>query len=310
MTRSKHPQEGGLFPAVQAELTELRSIAEVEILEGLGCDPERRTNIAIYAGQIGVALADTPREKVTTDSALNVYPDDFRRARLERLSSGLYVPKGSELYRTADRLITIGYAPCTLEAQGVVDRDVGVVVGPDEYDRYMRSAWGVALHSRTTTRDARDQDKVREETIRATKSSAVQTMDNYIMSMKKLEGEFIIKADLFWSMYRDARSVWHAGHRTKNLEVKRRQVDEMIHEIAEIAIGTLNYGTTKAKATHNVIASNLYRRGSAKELAESWRAYTIWGYEYMNAKRGKVDQSTNACEMEKALNAQGMAAKV
>lgn len=304
---TKYPGQVALIPAIHAELTDLRSIAEVTVTEGLGYDPERRTNIAILAGQVGIALDGAPREKMTTDSALNVYPDDFRRARLAQLSSGLYVPKNSKRYRSIDRLITIEHAPCTLIERGVVNRDVGVVVGRDEYDRFARSPWSIAAHARTVTRDSRDQEQVREEKTRATKSSAVQTMDKYIASMRKLDGEFTVTASLLWSLHRDARSTWHAAYLSKNLIKRRREVDEIIHDIAEIAIGTLNYGTTVAKATHNVIASNLYRRGSSVELAQSWSAYTKWGYEYMNAKRGKVSQSTNACEAEKVRNARGLA---
>ncbi len=310
MTRSKHPQEGGLFPAVQAELSELRSVAEVEILDGLGADPERRTNIAILAGQVGVALNEMPREGNMTDSFLNVYPDDFLRAKRERLSAGLYVPGTKENMSKTDRLVTIGFAPVTIKLPGIVDRNMGVVVGKDEHKRFVHSAMGVALGSRTVTRDAHDDEPVREEKTRSAKSSAVQTMDRYIASLGILDQEFIENHDLLWSLHQDTITGWHAAYLTKNLNQKRKQADELIHEIAEIAMGTLNYGTTLAKATHNVIASNFYRRGSHNQLAESWRAYTKWGADYMNAKRGKVNQSINACKEQKAIDARNLAPKV
>ncbi len=300
MSTTIHPEQWKLTPKVATWLNQSRGLIEVGQLEGLSLDPERRSNIAMLAGTIGVVLAAAPRDGEMTDSALEVYRNDFLAAKRLRLSHGLYIHRQDPRYHITDRLIKLVNQPCDLATTNRFAQHMGVVVGAGEFKTIARSAPDLAAHSRAVTRDANVDNFNREDVEERARRAAAHTLDSKLVALIGLDRLFSDQITVLGSLYRDARLVWRTSYLTKNLNTKRREGEAIIHDIVEVAANSLGYGTTATNASHRAAASNLYRRGSSKEIAQSWRGYTLWAGRYLEAKRIKVNQSQNACRRERA----------
>lgn len=291
-----HPAQETLFPTVASVLNHSRGVVLVEDLGKYELEPEARTSVTRLAGQLGTALATAPRDGELTDKALEVFPQDFWHARLDSLRHGVYIGRGNPRYRKTANLIRLANEPPSqLSLPGVVPPHIGVVVGRGEFKTIARSPEDLANHAQAVTRDANYDKMNREERTAIEKRSAVHALDTKLQAMKQLDETFTEQTDVLRKVHQDAQFIWRIGYLAKNINRFRQEADELIHDMVEIAATSLDYGTTAVNAIHRSVTSDLYRRGSSRELAAAWRSHTLWTGRYINAKRGKVDQSTAAC---------------
>lgn len=283
-----------LFASPVTLLNENRGVVvgSEELINEIG--PDTRITLGRLAVSLGQELAPQPRED-KSDKPLQVYRKDLYIAQPQSIKTGLYIPPSDPRYRTADLLVTVGNEPCELELPGVVDRRVGVVFPREEFSVVARNARDLTKHVKAKTLRANQNNGDRDEVEAKTYRSAAHAMDQKIQSLSGLENKLIEERSLFGRIYREARSTWRSHYKTKNLDKDRRLADELIHETAETASINLNLGTTSINALHRAITSNLYRRGSAREINSMWQNYSSLAGRYVNARRGKVIQSRNAC---------------
>jgi hypothetical protein len=292
------PVQGELFPSIATQLDETGGLVVISDLETIGLDPERRSNITMMAGAIGVHLAEVPRTGVNTDRAFAVHRNDFYGADPHHLGWGLYMPIGDRRRQHARQLAVIGNEPCELELPGVVGRYDGVVVSEQEHIWIVRNALDMAKAVDAKTRRANADNRDCEELEEKAGRSVAHALEAKRDTLVRLDDELTEQRAVLWRINRDARIVWRTTYLAKDLDQKRRLAEELIHETARIACINLGHGTTVVNAIHRAITSDLYRRGSSRELSQQWKRYTAFVGLYTNAKRGKVDQSRQACERE------------
>jgi hypothetical protein len=284
-----------LVPSPTSLLDESRGVisASQELIEEIG--PDTRITLGRLALKLGEEIAPhAPREE-HRDKALRIYRKDLYAAEPQTIETGLYIPPSDPRYRTAELLITVGDEPCELELPGVVDKRMGVVFPREEFHVVARNARDFTKHVKAKTLRANKENGDRDEVEAKTYRSAAHAMDQKIQSLGGLENKLIEDRHLLGKIFRDTRSTWRAHYKAKNLEKDRKAADELIHDTAETASINLNLGTTSINALHRAITSNLHRRGSAREITHMWQSYSRMVGRYVNARRGKVIQSRNAC---------------
>lgn len=303
MSRVPNSGQTELLPSIVTQLNESRGVFDVEDFESIGLDLERRSNVVVMAGRLGVAMSELPRDASVEgrhqDRALDVYGDDFERSRLEALNDGLIIRPDNPLYKNPKnkRIVTLETMPISIYGKlpGVQAPYVGVALGPGEYTKIARYPGPLAERARAVTLDAHRHDMNREDAEEAGLRASGHILEDKLEGLARLDAQLAGSSALLLSMHKDARIVWRTSYLGKNLNRRRKEADELIHEIVEVAANSLGYTTPEVNAAHRVFVSNMYRRGSARELAQSWQAITDWATRYINAKRGKVNQSQNGC---------------
>ncbi len=291
-----------LFPSSATKLDSSGGVIDIDPAT-IGIDPDQRMNITIMAGRMGLALSEVLPKNTYTDQALRVYRDDFRRAAPAQLSSGLYMPYGDPRRRNAKQLAVIGNEESGLQLPGMVGRNDGVVVSEQEYIWIVRNAADLAKAVDAKARRANLANTVKEEVEEIAGRSVAHTMQEKRSTLFKLEDRLVGQQIVLRKVARDARIVWRTTYKSKDINEYRTVADELIHETARIACINLEFGTTVVNALHRAITSNLYRRGSSREIAQSWRRYTSLVGLYINAKLGKIDQSRRACDRQLNMRA-------
>lgn len=281
------------------KLNEARGVISADFLR---VPPETRTNLPMLAGKIGIALSAERPIGPYEDEPLGAFWRDFEASDPEALDYGLIIKEGNPLYKNATnkRVVLMPTLPLSILNQGggVQLPTVGVAVGRGEFPIIQTSPRALADRARASTLDARERENAgsREERDQAALRAAGHALEAKLDKLNKLETQFLGQRALLLSLQKDARLVWRTAYLGKNLNRKRVEADEFLHEMVEIAANNLNYGTVNTSAAHRALTSRLYRRGSAQELATSWLSMTEWARHYLNAKRGKVNQAINGSE--------------
>jgi hypothetical protein len=285
-------------------INESRGVIDTAEFENFNLEPDKRMNIAMLSGRIGAAIAASPLG-LDGDPVIDVSRVDYKQAYPKVLMEGLYFPVGDpRRARKSTRprmMVVIGGANCTLteeDAPGVIDRHDGVVVTGEERDKLVRSPAGLADTVEGKTLKKHGKNPNREHRDERVSLHVVETMVKSMAKLEELDKELIYKRALLYSMNRDARLIWRTSYLGKNLDKKRREADEIIHDTIELAAINLGYDTQQVNAAHRADFSNRYRRGSSSDLAQAWRLTTGLFGRYINAKRGKVNQSMNGCLQE------------
>lgn len=302
MKKVPDSQESIFSPAV-FELDEARGVADFSLERVRGVDPEKRITLLRLARSLGHTIEPRAEAEAHSDPALDIYRKNFKDADTEALESGLYIPRNDPRYSKAELLVTVSTEPCHLDLPGIVPHDVGVVFPREEFSIVARSAKDLSRHVRAKTRRANGSEEDRDEVEARVNRSAAHAMEGKLKGINELDNYLIDERKLLFTVLREARSLWAAHYKAKNLDKKRKQADELIHNAAETASINLNLGTVTIRAMHRAIASNLYRRGSSRELRNMWQKYLTMTGRYTNARRGKVSQSKSACEKEFAIYA-------
>jgi len=289
----------GLAYPIVAQLDISKGVYDVENLQELEIDPDQRQNLPMLAGRIGVAMGVEPRTTVT-DNTLRVGFRDFRNAKPSYLQTGLIIEPGDIRFEKAQQLVVARRQETELNLQGIVPATTGVVFPADEFKIVARNARDFAKHIQATTRRANEGSSQidHDELEKKVQRSAAHALRGKKEGMEKLDSELIEQRQLMGKMYRDSNHIWRTAYLAKNLNQDRKRADELIHRTAETATINLNLGTREVSNMHRALASELYRRGSSKELAQSWQRSVTWVALHLNAKRGKLDQSIKDCNAE------------
>ena len=265
------------------------SLVRIEDLEWPTFDPERASTMPAYLGEIGVRMADRPRESTTTDSALGVYGADFLKAEPRRLIPGLYehFKKGRR-----GRVRKPFIRPMTWHTDLSVDKNPGLqpfsaAVAVDE------ELYNLIIHS-----PAGQSDRIANRTEKANGNGNVEGSEDlggesafYPLADRHLELEEImnlLKADRT-DLVAVRRSVLAPQpKRIANLEIYRTGALADIQKMVRVACKGLGYGTNDTKNTLVAVASNIHR----SELKAKWLAdYALMGIYYNDAVSGKIDQT-------------------
>jgi hypothetical protein len=254
---------------------------------------------AQYATEIGMRMADRPRESAHTDTALAVYGKDFVQAQPKAIKSLLYYPKWSG--KTRKGIVYVGEKYHGLDPEqypGIVPYSNGVAVTEDYYDAVSFSP--VHLFNRVANRTSRSRIETALEAGEIPNEEEIEPISiesglyPIFDRIELLEG-----ADQQMLTYRDVltRLRYHlqnpSDKRVQSLEVFRRRAELFIHAMVEAACrqerGT---GTNFMANTQNAVTSNLYR---AKNPTKEWLGYLGLAIDYNDAVRGKINASIHAC---------------
>lgn len=296
------PAQETILPTTATRLDETMGKVRTDRLEGFGLDPDRRMNIVMLAGQMGTKLAESfDQTDFSRDQALGVDVDDFSHAFPANLVRTLYYPRGDKRRREEPRpamLVTVPEGTPTLNLPGVVGRYDSIVVGGEDFRIIARDPHRISDTIQANVEKAHEDDTDRDYKNQRTATIVVEAMTRKQAALASLDTSVESKRDVLYRINRDARIVWRTSYLGKNLDRDRQRADEIIHAIAEIACINLNLGTKQESALHRGITSNLYRRGSSRDLSTAWKSYTRLFGLYLNAERGKISQSQNACQYE------------
>ena len=278
-----------------------RGVIDTNDLKGLAIDPETSTDIVELSGAIGSTLSKRSRNSDQEDHPLWVYVSDFRRAKPDSINNGLYIPPEDPRYKTIGRLIVIGNETPNLKGdddkplKGMVPSRVGVVVGEGEYDIFARNAHFLARAAEARTLDANADNPDKKDAMGRAERSMAHVMETKLSDLTKFDADLLDMHAVLTRIYVNAHRAAQPIELPNNLNADRKLTDEFIHEIIEIISFSLNYGTMTTNALHRAYNSQVYRQGTTTQSAEQRMIYTNLAGRYINAKRGKVNQSQQAC---------------
>lgn len=299
-----------LVPSPVAMLDESKGILEYSVSDLNDIDPDRRITLARLALDMGALLGPLPAAASTVDRPLQVAIEDLRRAEPTYVDRGLYIWKDDPRYENGELLIKTRFA-MGVNVVGEEDmklpfdirRQPGVVFHPDEYHTVARSAPDLVRATRAKTRRANQDLPDREEAAHKVNRSAAHIMAGYIVGLTLLEDEYVTEHKLLTSLYKQTRAGGTPQNQYKavNLDRARHQVDELFHETIETAAVNNGWGQKLTSSAHRAVASNLYRRGSSREIDLAWQRYIRMQGLYINARWFKLIQSRMACESQHSL---------
>lgn len=265
-------------------------------LEAFGdIDPEKRITLVRLATEHGLVYGQADIESTETDTELQVSKSDYQNARPDFIRQGLYIDMTDPRYRDKQtEQLLWAWGPVPIDSQAVRDLKLerrGVVVPPDEFKIIAHSPGRIVKFSEATTRNANKNELDRKEVDEKVGRSAAHSMESKLASMSTLEANIHDEIALLRKPYHEASSTWRAHFKAKNLDKVRRETDERIHEMVEVATLNLNPGTFELRALHRAIAKRLYRNPTPAETASQWRIYTSLAGQYATARLVKVIQS-------------------
>ncbi len=290
-----------LYPAV-AELDASRGVIATPVDELGGLDPAKRVTLARLAGLHGRYISPLDDVSETHDAPLELLPEDFANGSVENIQNGLII------YSWDDRLRHPGLEQfIRIHGRGNWGMP-GVVFPSNEFKTVARSPRDLAAHTMAQTREAnKDNTAESDEEIEAKVGrSAGHAILGKMTEMKKLDDAMELKrATLLMPLMREAHSNltrhWQAHYLPKNIDALRKQYDEELHDTIETAAINADVSRAVLNATHRAVTSNLYRRGSSRELAQNWVAYLRMSREYIQARRREIAASGKLCTQELQL---------
>lgn len=281
-------------------------IIRIEDLPNFAFDPERPITCLEFMGEIGVALAEQPRQSDTWDQALDVHGSDFKKASIENLTKRLYF--NSVMARHRPDVVTVGGYRSSLEAPGVRGEYEGVAVTGDEFKLIARSPEDLAKHVYANTEEANErrdpEEKLDDETLRNT---AGRSIANSMRTRK----EMLLRYDERLKTIRGALLMFNRLVAV-GPDAEKRPMGEMdlyrlgaavaIHGTVKVACRQLffdsdDYGTTARQAIDRTIVSDTHR-GEPEVIVAAIKDRTKWAGYYIDAKRGKIYQSLSRCKEE------------
>ena len=261
-------------------------------------DPERPMDYLEFMGEIGVALADELPKSPTWDNALEAHGEDFKRASIDNLTAGLYFSPRESFRRT--EVVTVGKEQPTITPPGVRGMNEGVAMTGDEFRSIARSPWDLAKHIHAKTIEANEKrppkKKLDDETL---SNTAGRSIAHGLRSKK----EELLDLDTGLKIERLALRAVHdlaAGREVPGelsldeMDWYRRVSSIAIHKTVRIAADQLGYGTTVRGGINRALVSTFYR-SDPETRTIALQNYTRWAGYYIDAKRGKINQSLQVC---------------
>lgn len=291
-----HPEELQPVPYLNSN----EGVILLNDLPGFLYDPERPLSYLEFAKQIGVALAEQPRQSRTLDRALDVHEADFKKASISALDEGLYF--GRDAARSRSEVVTISSGQPTLRAPGVRDRYEGVAVTGKEFKLIARSPSDLAKHAHATVTGANEkrdeEERLDDETLanragRATAHAMLQRRD----SLLDYDEELRSSRAALWMVNQLIRLDRGEQKPMAELDRYRLEAEIAIHGAIKVVCRQLAHGTTIRQAIDRAVVSDLFRADDESIFAAT-RSYTKWAGYYIDAKRGKLYQSLSRCKVE------------
>lgn len=249
------------------------------------------------ARRIG-SLVTPQHANVTIEAAeLNVAPDDLALIAPSELIKGLYISNYSSRFRGVRQAVRVYGGETNLNLMGVVPNSVAVVFHEDDHKRLAHSAVYIATHSSSTTRSAnpvvRNSDD-RAEQDRRSVSSPAKSMVSKMKSIDAFDQELNEDRDIFMRVYRAFRKFPSrpVRYRPENAQALLLQADTRLRRIVETANVQRGLDAEQRAAAQRALTHELY---SSAASAQTWRSYMALAGQYVNAQRGKLDESRNAC---------------
>lgn len=279
-----------LYPVAQ-ELDANHGVLQTPLDKLVGIDPARRITLARLANAHGNYLGPIqPQEN--EDVILEVGPKDFEYAKPVAIAHGLWIPRKDPRYRS----------PTTEDLIRVSPKGgpflTGLVFPNGEWRKVARSPEDLARHAMDQTRLANTNTEDRTEAERRVGASAAHVLDqkdSYMESLKTglLKRRNTLLAPLYkQTRQRSGKPRFQNQFLAKNLDRKRREFDEVLHDTIETATINLDLNRYAVNGLHRAVNSNLYRRGSSAELIHHWRGYIalVGAYEKARIERLKISQ--------------------
>jgi hypothetical protein len=281
-----------LYPVVE-ELNTSRGVL-AEQAEELGFDMEKRLKLSSLVRAYGDHLGPTENAKYDFDLLLDASSEDFKNASIDSLKTGLYIfPDDARYHRKGtEQLVRVG------NWKGNNRSVPGIVFPSHEFTKVGHSPPGLTERAMAKTRASQSSKNNGNVDEGSVGRSAAHIMEGYISRLTVLDSELSVRRrKLYIPLYREV-SQWAPHFKPKNLDKKRREFDEEIHEIIDTASLNINIGSTALKAAHRAVVSKLYRRGSAKELNDQWASHIKFAGDYLKDRREKISISKHLCGEE------------
>ena len=283
MSQAKLPTQPEIEPAYMADVV---PVCEIE-----GIDWDRRLTLR----RLVLTIAQSDSLGIEEVSGADLAQAD--RASIE---AGLYISNRDPRYRIAEGLVKFTWDESTAEARAahhhpdgasVPPPSVGVVFPPDQYGSLAHYAGGIVRRSQSKTRKAHWAETDREEADQIVGRSGVHTLENYIDKMSRAQDGILAERDNLRKLRRDlVVPVWQSRLNARKIDASRADLDEKIHEYAELASISLNAGTFSVRGMHKAIKRKLYR-GSEAEILQTWRIYISMNGRYANSRVDRISSA-------------------
>lgn len=275
-----------------------RGVVRLEDLEWPVFDPEQALTMPEYIGQLGVRMADQPRENTTTDSALHLYGRDFHQAEPRNLRHGLYFPRGKAWRRPEKLVANVSMWYCDLspgEYPGMVPFSTGVAVSENLYEEIVMNApyYANKIANRTERKNLADPNIEAVEDLGGESVFYALAQKHEVLEAR--DQELLTERAALAAVNRSV--IQPEARRIVNLEPFRLLATMAIQDMVRVACRGLSYGTNQTQNTLNAVTSNIYR---SPEGARWLGVYTSMAMDYNDAVRGKINQSIHGIFREMA----------
>jgi len=286
--QAKLPTQPEIEPAYMAEVV---PVCEIE-----GIDWDRRLTFRRLI--LNIAKSEDLGVEQVSEA-------DLAQADRGSIEAGLYISNRDCRYRTAEGLVRFTWDQSTAEAQAayhhpnganVPPPSVGVVFPPAQYGSLAHYAGGIVRRSQSKTRKAHWAETDREEADQIVGRSGVHTLENYIDKMSRVQAGILNERDNLRKLRRDLTvPIWQSRLNARKIDANRADLDEKIHEYAELASLSLNVGTLSVRGIHKAIKKKLYQ-GSETEILQAWRIYISMNGRYANSRVDRISSAIAASQ--------------
>lgn len=288
-------QEAMPLYEIVKELDESQGVIQADLQDLPQVDPDQRITIGRLVGMYGKRIGPNDGIEQNEDRLLEVVEQDFANARPAVITRGLYIPGYDRRFMDSRTEQLVRVAPKKEKQQE------GVVFPAEEFPSIARNARDLSYHMMARTRGANAANKDRIDVDGRVGRSAGHIMEDKIKKMNVLENSLLKnRSDLLIPLYRETYSDWQSHFKAENLDKKRKEFDEQLHYTIETASINQDIGSTAIKAAHRAAFSNMYRRGSSKEINNSWQGYVRMVGEYVSKRVAKIEISRANCHEQLA----------
>lgn len=207
--------------------------------------------------------------------------EDLLRSRPNELQSGLYIMRDDPRYEDAELRIN------------------NVVFPSHEFPKLTRSPQDLARQMMANTRRARRGDPDRDETEHAAHRAAGHALEAQIVASRGLAAQMLERRQLMASLAKDLSGTW-PHYKGQNLELKRAELDRVIHETAEVAaVNMPDMDNLAVQGLHRAIRLHLYRPDiSLPHRRARWTGYMQLVARHSRAKQQVAEQKADFATRE------------
>ncbi len=206
---------------------------------------------------------------------------DQERARPYSFRGGLYVRRDDPRHETAKLL----------------HRDV--VFPSQEFDTLVNSPREFTKRIEARIIKANQEMRDRDELNHKTHRGAGEALKTKIFNLGSLSTKLANRNLLLDSLSTDMSSEWQAHYKARNLESRREEVDQIIHETAEVSSYNMEWGDAAVSGLHKAIKFHLYRKDDHPQHRRTrWLEYMKVVRQHTHAKLAEAAKSKDACLKE------------